>query len=782
MAIRDWEIFRQSPYLFISKSHLRMFIPHQIKTIALLSTTILFGLIACTGQPSAPIETSASSTATSHPTETPATQLTDTPTAMPTSTPPTPPSGPGTVSGDVCYPSTETPPITISLENIDSGDITTLNVELGQRNYSTELPAGKYSAYANTIGTGLQGTPLCDESSDCSFTVAPGQTVTVDFCNWYSPPGVQPAATGQAQEIVHIKLLQNMYARTGPQLSYPELGLLEAGLVVQAIARSADGQWLQVTHPDFQQTGWLHAPLTQVFGDPNQLPIEGDESLPQLEVEQFVPAIWQSEANAGHVLFKGEIRDAENHPVNGYSILLDNGTWSVLSHPTGASRHYPDVFDGTWDVIIDNETDAAGWWTMTVVRYECPDFEQGFNAQCKQFTPLSETKVIKVVHPDDNVIEANWTCLEHCSDGVYAKPFRKPMSDIDDNLILYVEDRALKSSPTSPAFNHPAMRALYDSLPETFDGLKAYLAEHRPILLADGQTLIVPSPEDTGWQLDLESGEVKEQTGEQTIEREVSEVVLPPIDAEMQQRLAETTAWALAHDGQKIAYAHQFGSPLQQDISIYNVETQTDTLIGPINGYLVTELRWTDDDQLLVIGANNPKFPSGGAIFTMQPEADTLPEILLESDTAYLVDVLPKTGGTPSIVGGTIDRKVNPMDLEDIEVEPDALELANFRGKNRLLLIFAPDTTDADYRQQRTWLDNEQDGVDDRDLLVYYFFENDPGYIGEKLIPTEAGQAALEKFNIGQKQFTIIFIDKDGEIKFQADQPTALSNIFDLID
>ena len=322
------------------------------------------------------------------------------------------------------------------------------------------------------------------------------------------------------------------------------------------------------------------------------------------------------------------------------------------------------------------------------------------------------------------------------------------------------------------------MRALYDTLPETFDGLKAYLAEHRPVLSADGQTLIVPSPNDTDWQLNLESGEVEEQTSEHA----APEFALPDVDAKIQQRLDETTAWAVAHDGQKIAYARQFGSPLQQDIYVYNVETQTDTLIGPINGYLVTELRWTDDDDLLVIGANNPKFPSGGAIFTMQPEAGILPEILLESDTAYLVDVLPESGGTSSIVGGTVDPKVNAMDLTDIEVEPDALELANFQGENRLLLVFAPDTTSADYRQQRTWLDDDPADVDDRDLLVYYFFENDPGYVGEKLIPTEAGQTALEKFQIEPEQFAIILIGKDGSVKFQADQPAAPDDIFDLID
>lgn len=752
--------------------------PLSKKQFFLLFTIVSLSLAACISQLSTSGEVSTTTTTTLQPTEPPPTTPADAPTptadVQPTST--IQPSGPGTVSGEACYPSTETPPLTISIENTASGAITTLDIERGQRSYSTNLPAGEYVAYANTVGTNLRGSPVCETGGLCPFIVEPGQAVTVNLCDWYSPPGVRPAAEQTVTE-VRVKLLQNLHARTGPHLSYPELGLLEAGLIVQAINRSADGLWLQVTHPDFAQTGWLHTPLTQVFGNPNDLSVEGDETLPQLEREQFVPAIWQSAANSGHVLFRGTIRDEQDNPVNGYSILLDNGTWSVLSHPSGASRHYPDVFDGNWDVIIDNETDAAGWWSMTVVRYDCPNFEQGFNAQCKEVTPLSETKVVKVVHPDDNIIEANWTCLERCNQGVYDKPFRKPAGRIDDNLLLYAEDRALKLSPTSPAFEHPAMRSLYDSLPETFEGLKNYLADHRPILQPDGQTLIVPSPDDTVWQVDVETGQVTEQN---TGQNETSPNLLPALDDDLAlARLAETTAWALSRDEQKIAYVEQFGSPLQQDIYIFDLETQTHTLVGPINGYLVTELRWTADDGLLVIGANNPKLPSGGAIFTMLPEADTLPEILLESDTAYLVDVLPEAGGSPSVVGGTIELEVNTM---EIEITPDELELANYRWQNRLLLIFAPDTTAAEYRQQRGWLEEQQAELDDRDMLVYYFFENDPGYVGQKLIPTEAGRGAMTKFKIESEQFGIILIGKDGGIKFQAIQPTAPSDIFDLVD
>jgi|GEM_PF-2988459 len=553
-------------------------------------------------------------------------------------TPTTATSNIGTVIGNVCYPSSETPPMTLYLKNLISNEITTLGIERGQFAYSADLPVGEYIAYADTVGMHLRGAYLCDSNEPCPFHIKPDQTTTIDLCGWYSLPGIRPPSGDQSDNQVIVKLLQNMNARTGPHLSYPELGLVEAGTSLQAIKRSTNGEWLLVEDPDLHITGWLHAPLLQIFGDPNSLPVESELPDAGLAIEQFTPAIWQSSPNGDIVHFKGHIRDEANRPVNGFSILLDNGTWSVLSHPTGASHHYPDVEDGYWDVVIPNETDAAGWWTMTVVRYECPDFETGFNAQCKQFTPLSETKVVQVVHPDENVIEANWTCLDKCDEGLYIKSYRRPIDPIPGNLLLYIEDRALKSSPPSPVFDRIEMKTIYDDLPDTDDGLQAYLADNRPKLLPDGEHLIINAPSGIIWLADLITGELSEisQPGEEAESNEE-----PIADYLAQQGLPPTSTWALSHDRRKVVYSLELGNPLENEIYILDLESQTHELVGPINGYRMPEIRWTAGDELLVIGATNPKFPSGGAIFTMRPEPNTLPEILLESDTAYLVDVLP---------------------------------------------------------------------------------------------------------------------------------------------
>nr|HMQ51195.1 PT domain-containing protein [Anaerolineae bacterium] len=538
---------------------------------------------------------------TLQPSNPPTLQPSSLPTFQPSTAPPVQPSTPPaaqystqpiSLTGSLCYPSTETPPLTLFFQNLATQATTELDIPRGLSSYAVELPPGEYIAYAQTVGTRLQGAYTCGADEPCPFTVEPDQSAAIDLCTWYQPPGLQPSLGEQPNDEVWIRLEQAMLARTGPGLETPELSLIESGSLSQATARSADGLWLEVKPAGDDQTGWLHAPLVRIYGNPESLPVKGDNS-PVSKPASFTPAVWRSEANPNMVLFRGEIRDEQDRPVNGYSILLDNGTWSVLSHPTGASRHYPNVPDGQWDVIIDNETDAAGWWSLTVVRYDCPDFEQGFNAQCKQFPPVSETKVVKVVHPDENIIEANWTCHESCDDGLYAKPYRPAIEPIPDHLLLYAEDRALKMAPPNPAFDRPELKRFFDPLPESFTGLHDFLAEHRPRFFAERNTLVLEAPAGESWQIDLEEAALRPADAP-----DAAPALDPALKELIETKLAPTTAWALSHDDQQIAYARQFGSSLQQDIYLYNRATDHQTLIGPINGYLVTEIRWTEKDDL----------------------------------------------------------------------------------------------------------------------------------------------------------------------------------------
>ena len=320
---------------------------------------------------------------------------------------------------------------------------TTFALPEDELRYSVDLPPGEYTAYAYTVGTEVTGayswSVNCEANERCEthdlrpFQVEVGQvTEAVDLCDWYEPPAYIASET--EAEVVQVTTLQRMDVHAAPSIASPRLGQVPPRSLAQALARTADNAWLQVERPALG-SAWIYARLTKVSGPIEDLPVvqatdgaspwAGLAALNRGDTPQFVPDAWSAGDNEAIVHFRGFIKDAPGFPVNGYSVLLYNGTWSVLAHPSGASHHYPDTDEGEWDLVVKNATDAAGWWALTVVSYDCPDFEQGFNAQCKQFTPLSETQVVSVIYPDESVINANWICQENCHYGLYSRAYRQ---------------------------------------------------------------------------------------------------------------------------------------------------------------------------------------------------------------------------------------------------------------------------------------------------------------------------------------------------------------------
>jgi len=72
--------------------------------------------------------------------------------------------------------------------------------------------------------------------------------------------------------------------------------------------------------------------------------------------------------------------------VDGFCVRAVCGSFAVLSFPSGPSGIAPDWAPGWYDIVIPNPVDCN--WTLQVVQYNCTG--PGFNAQCMEYTPLSE--------------------------------------------------------------------------------------------------------------------------------------------------------------------------------------------------------------------------------------------------------------------------------------------------------------------------------------------------------------------------------------------------------
>ncbi len=116
----------------------------------------------------------------------------------------------GIISGKICYASESIPPLVLYFENVETGDITSLETELNQGNYEIELAPGNYKAYAYVKGIddnpgGYTEAVTCGLSVDCEdhnlieFEVKDKElTSNIDICDWYGAlvpeqPLIEPA-------------------------------------------------------------------------------------------------------------------------------------------------------------------------------------------------------------------------------------------------------------------------------------------------------------------------------------------------------------------------------------------------------------------------------------------------------------------------------------------------------------------------------------------------------------------------------------------------------------
>lgn len=302
------------------------------------------------------------------------------------------------------------------------------------------------------LQTGLNDAPLdgnnapADSNADPASDGAAAQpTETPTLVVQASPTPELPTDT-PTPDVPMAVVQSNMNVRGGPGTNYPVIGSAKLGDNSRILGRNNDNSWVLVEYPSTEGKGWVYGNLLQISGDLSSMPLAQafrDELPPQpvATVEsapppedqpppppekkyQFTPDAWHASENGGIVHFKGRIKDTHGHLINGYSVLLDNWSWKVLAHPTGASQWYPEKGAGEWDVVMPDMRSAQGWWWVSVVSYNC-DFFSGFDSKCTNYTQLSEEVKVEVSSPKESIINANWLCHWDCDKGVYQRSFVK---------------------------------------------------------------------------------------------------------------------------------------------------------------------------------------------------------------------------------------------------------------------------------------------------------------------------------------------------------------------
>lgn len=87
----------------------------------------------------------------------------------------------------------------------------------------------------------------------------------------------------------------------------------------------------------------------------------------------------------------------------------------------------------------------------------------------------------------------------------------------------------------------------------------------------------------------------------------------------------------------------------------------------------------------------------------------------------------------------------------------------------RQFLIFTPSESEK-YKEQRTVLESQEPGFEDRDLLTIVFLEN------------EEATEARNRYGVKPGSFVVVLVGRDGGEKFRSEEPVSAQELFDRID
>jgi hypothetical protein len=141
-----------------------------------------------------------------------------------------------------------------------------------------------------------------------------------------------------------------------------------------------------------------------------------------------------------------------------------------------------------------------------------------------------------------------------------------------------------------------------------------------------------------------------------------------------------------------------------------------------------------------------------------------------ESSKGKLAALLIIAGvGALSIFAG---EKAVPMDVD----------FEQFKWKNRLLLVFTPDSSHPLCESLQRDISTRKLEVDDRDLVVFEILGVGTSKRDGSQLDPHTAASLRKRFDISPKAFSLILVGKDGGVKLRRNDPVNLEEIFRLID
>ena len=105
-----------------------------------------------------------------------------------------------------------------------------------------------------------------------------------------------------------------------------------------------------------------------------------------------------------------------------------------------------------------------------------------------------------------------------------------------------------------------------------------------------------------------------------------------------------------------------------------------------------------------------------------------------------------------------------------------------FKWKNRLLLVFAPDSSHPLLQSLQGDISTRRHEVNDRDLVVFEILGVGTSKRDGTQLDPHTAASLRERFGVSPNAFSLNLVGKDGGIKLRRNDPVKLEEIFRLID
>jgi len=115
-------------------------------------------------------------------------------------------------------------------------------------------------------------------------------------------------------------------------------------------------------------------------------------------------------------------------------------------------------------------------------------------------------------------------------------------------------------------------------------------------------------------------------------------------------------------------------------------------------------------------------------------------------------------------------------------VNTSSFSLSSQKWKNRLLLIFAPSDQNRAYQQQMQLFAQHKQGFATRDLVLVRVLAQGNSYANGQQIDSSSAANLRDRFGVGNSDFRVILVGKDGGTKRSDSEPVKANAIFNEID